>query len=523
MAGRTEGKNHQRKTLTMIDELIEVEGGPVRGITSRSGACRIFRGLPYAAPPIGEFRWRAPQPVISWEGVLSADRFGSACIQPLLARNAIMNTLSFGVPPESGISEDCLYLNVWSAAAAPSYALPVIVWVPGGGFRVGAGSHPGSDGEHLASQGAVVVSINYRLNALGFLAHPALTREAGTAGNYGCLDVLAALRWVQRSIAAFGGDPGRVTLVAQSAGASIITALMKAPAANGLFHRVVANSGSALAGPPMQTLAQAEESGVRLLESLGARTLEEIRNVPADVMFGPPGTWRIIVDGSLLEEDVQLAFAQGRQARVPLLAGYCANEASPYPRPELFEPAGFVEFAHRTFGECAEDFLKIYPASQESVKASSYAYGRDSGFAWQAWRLASLHQRSASVATYLHYLSRPAPLPPSMRFREPVPPGGYGAFHGSVLWYAFNTLHTKDWPWEHADRALAATLSAYIVNFATRGDPNSDGLPWWPRFEAAQPRAMHLGERIECGPIINQPGLEFFEHWYQSGARSRIA
>lgn len=496
----------------MIDEPIEIEGGWVRGTASPSGACRVFKGIPFAAPPIGELRWRAPQPVRPWPGVLVADRFGCVCMQPLLPRNALMATLSFRNPPEAGLSEDCLYLNIWSPAESARDRLPVIVWVHGGGFRVGAGSHPGSDGERLAARGVVVVSVNYRVNALGFLAHPSLTREAGASGNYGCMDVLAALRWIQTNIAAFGGDANRVTLAGQSAGAAIISALMAAPIAQGLFHRVVANSGSAVAGPPMQTLAQAEERGAKLLEGLGARSADEIRNLPADAMYGPPGMWQIIVDGQLLTEDVQSTFAAGRQARVPLLAGYSLNEGSPYPKAELFNTAAFVDYAQRTFGERSQEFLEIYPVDVDQAKASSYAYTRDSGFAWQAWRLTNLHRRSAPA--YLHCLSRAVPLPSSLRLREPVPPGGYGAFHGSVLWYMFDTLHTKDWPWEDADRRLATTFASYVVNFAVHGDPNRDGLPRWPMFEPQAAVLMHLDARVEVGPIANYNGLQFFERHY---------
>jgi para-nitrobenzyl esterase len=253
----------------MIRDPILVTGGLVSGVAEADGAVRAYKGIPFAAPPVGELRWRAPQPVISWDGVRIADRFGSVCQQPLVPRDAIMGLFSFDHPPECGMSEDCLYLNVWTGARSAGERLPVIVWIYGGGHRVGGGSHPVSWGTNLARRGAVVVTFNYRVGALGFLAHPELTKETGTSGNYGCMDVIAALRWVRDNIAAFGGDPDCVTLYGQSAGAAEVSIMMASPQARGLFHRAIGGSGGRFDGglmtAPMHGLAEAETAGASFL------------------------------------------------------------------------------------------------------------------------------------------------------------------------------------------------------------------------------------------------------------------
>ena len=502
----------------MISEAVQIDSGALSGVTSSDGSCRIFRGIPFAAPPVGELRWRAPQPVLPWRGTRPADRFGSACIQPLIARDAFMQQFSFAEPPECGLSEDCLYLNVWTPAPHSAARLPVIVWVFGGGHRFGSGSHPVSDGEALARQGSIVVTINYRVGALGYLAHPALAAEAGSSGNYASLDILAALGWVQRNIAAFGGDPECVTLFGQSAGAAHACVLMASPLSRGLFHRVIAHSGGRFRGGAMGVLkphAAAEQEGAELLEKLGARDLNAMRNLPADVMFGPRGFWNLILDGQVLTELVSETFARGAQLPVPVLCGFNRHEAAPYPTPDLHTLEGFRSHAKAQFGDAAETVLKLYAVADDaSARTGSYALRRDGNFAYQAWQLAR-HNNSAGAAAFLYEFTRAPPLPPGRHFHEPTPPGGFGAYHGAELWYAFDNLERQPWAWSAADRTLAKRMCSAWAQFARSGDPRVDGLEAWAPYDDALGAGIVLDSEPRFAPLENLPALRFLEQFYQ--------
>jgi para-nitrobenzyl esterase len=501
----------------MISESVQIDSGALAGVTSADGNCRIFRGIPFAAPPVGDLRWRAPQPVTPWSGVRPADRFGNACIQPLIARDAFMQQYSFAEPPECGLSEDCLYLNVWTPASNSTAHLPVIVWIFGGGHRFGSGSHPVSDGEALARHGAIVVTINYRVGALGYLAHPALSAEVGSSGNYASLDILAALAWVQRNIEAFGGDPGCVTLFGQSAGAAHACVLMASTLSRGLFHRVIAHSGGRFRGGAMGVLkprAAAEREGAELLEKLGARELSALRNLPADVMYGPRGFWNLTLDGHVLTESVSETFARGAQQPVPVLCGFNSHEAAPYPTPDLHTLEGFRAHARGQFGDAAETVLKLYGVSDDaSARLGSYALRRDGNFAYQAWQLAR-HNHSAGAPAFLYEFTRAPPLPAARHFHEPTPPGGFGAYHGAELWYAFDNLDRQPWDWSVADRLLAQRMCSAWAQFARSGDPRVAGLEAWAPYEDTQGAAMVLDTEPHFAPPQNLPALRFLERFY---------
>lgn len=507
----------------MIRDPILITGGLVSGVLEADGAVCAYKGIPFAAPPVGELRWRAPQPVISWDGVRIADRFGSVCQQPLVPRDAIMGLFSFDHPPECGMSEDCLYLNVWTGARSADERLPVIVWIYGGAHRLGGGSHPVSWGTNLARRGAVVVTFNYRVGALGFLAHPELTKEAGASGNYGCMDVIAALRWVRDNIAAFGGDPDCVTLYGQSAGAAEVSIMMASPQARGLFHRAIGSSGGRFDGglmtAPMHDLAEAEKAGASFLQTLHAHTLEEMRNLAADVLLGLRGAWGPIVDGVVLPRSVQSVFADGAQAQVPLITGFTSAEGSPYPMTELHTLIGLRDFAQAQFGDDAAAFLALYPAKDDAeARAHSYRVRRDGSFAYQAWAWAKDHAHTGTSPVFMYCFSHTVPLPAGRRFREPVPPGGYGAWHGAELWYAFDTLETKPFPWTAADRAIAEAMSSAFVRFARTGNPG----PGWPPFTPQEPQAALIDTRgVHAGPLPNQAALAFFSSRFAQSRTSR--
>ena len=502
----------------MTDEdVISVEGGMVRGAHAADSITRIYKGIPYAAPPVGAGRWQAPRPVRPWQGVLNADRFGHACLQPLPARNAFMGQFGFDEPAECGLSEDCLYLNVWTSASSSDARLPVIVWVYGGGFRVGAGSHPVSWGDALARQGAVVVTLNYRVGGLGFLAHPELSREAGTSGNYGYLDVLAALRWVKRNVGAFGGDPDCVTLFGQSAGAAIVNVLLADADREALFHRAIVHSSGRMPGGPMgnmKTLPEAQAEGLKWADSCGAHTLVQLRDLPADACHGARGMWNLVCDGQIIASDVQSRLLRGQQRPVPLLCGFTRNEASPYPLADLHGSENFRTYALRSFGAEAPEFLSLFAHDTDATAiASSYEVRRSSSFAYQPWRLARVRSKQAQAPVFLFEFDRAVPLP-AQAFHEPAPVEGYGAYHGAELWYVFNTLHTRPWPWTEWDRQLADMMTAYWVNFARGGDPNDGALPAWPPFDPELGKGLLLGNTVRAGRPSNHAALMFFERHF---------
>lgn len=504
----------------VLTDAIVLDDGLVHGFASHVAGVQVYRGIPFAAPASGEQRWRAPQPVRPWQGVKAATRFGDACPQPKVPTDNIMRQFSFAEPPECAQSEDCLNLNVWTGAPTVNARLPVIVWLYGGGHRLGAGSHPRSWGDRLASLGSVVVAPNYRVGALGYLAHPALTRESGSSGNYEYLDVLEALRWVRRNIAAFGGNPDCVTLYGQSAGGAIINVLLASELSRGLVHRAIICSAGRMRGGPMgvsKTLAQAEHDGERLMSELGAATTESLRTLPAQQMFGPPGSWGPIIDGHVLREPVQSVFDRGAQLAVPLLTGWTGDEALPFPLVELQTRQGLQAYA-QGFGEDAAEFLRLYDASSdEAARASSYRVRSDMAFAYQPWQIARAHNRTGGRSYVFNWLHAP-PLPVDAHFHQPPMPFGYGAYHGAEIWYAFGNFEQQAWAWTEADRWLAELFGRYLVSFARHGDPNAGGLPHWPPFDDGDV-AMLFDATARSGVIGNREGLHFFDRHFNKTAR----
>ena len=514
----------------MIEHAIRVDGGLVRGVPDENGVGTVFRGVPFAAPPTGDLRWRPPQPVRPWEGERLCDRFGPACLQPMIPRNGLMAVYSFADPPECALSEDCLYLNVWTCAEGADERRPVIFWIFGGGNRVGAGSHPVSWGHNLAKRGAVVVTVNYRLGPLGFLAHPELTKEQGTSGNYAGRDLIAALDWVRHNIAQFGGDPDCVTIMGQSAGAGHVQSLMASPLARGLFHRAVGFSGGRFSaetyGYGMGTLQEAEDKSRSILEPLGVHSLEAMRSHPVDQLYGPRNFWEIIADGDFLPETSQTAFEAGHQADVPFLAGFDADEASPYPAPHLWNRQSLIEDLDHQFGPVgAAELLKHYSVvTDEDAKRVAYQLRTEGGFAWQAWQWAATHAATASAPTWLARFEQPLALPPDAHFQQPVPPCGYGAFHGNELFYLFDTLDTRpDWPWTDEHRSVADLCSTTLLAFSRTGDPNHEGLPSWPCFSEPEGTAMHISPTLHSAPLEEQPRLAAFTRLFgEQAARKAV-
>jgi para-nitrobenzyl esterase len=518
----------------MADE-VAVDGGTLCGSVCEDGVTRRFLGIPYAAPPVGELRWRPPQPPLPWEGVREARAFGPASIQI----GPAPTSLYFGGEEEQ--SEDCLNLNVWTGPEG-SEGRPVMVWFHFGAFQFGSAANALYDGAALAAQGVTVVTVNYRLGRLGFLAHPELSNESGheASGNYGLMDQIAALDWVRRNIASFGGDPGNVTLFGVSAGAHSIHCLRCSPLARGLFHKVIAESGLGFTHPlegvgdpaGMQTLAAAEQTGVELAELLGASDLAELRALAPAQLLEPQlpraaGPWGLdflppeltvglaifdsgypIVDGYVLPEAPVDAYAAGRQIDVPMIAGSAGNESSGLPF--IADPDTYREAVVAEFGELADDVLALYPADAE-VRYESGRLLADRMFTWATWTAARLQAAAGRQPTWYYRFLREPPLPAEGEIAER---DNARAFHGSELPYVFGTFAARDWPWTEADRELGRQVSSFWLNFARCGDPNGPGLPDWPTFAKEGERTLLIDLRPRVGDIPNRTEMALWDDYY---------
>ncbi|PYP76909.1 MAG: hypothetical protein DMD35_16990 [Gemmatimonadetes bacterium] len=486
---------------------IQTSTGPVRGTQGSRPSVRAYLGIPYAAAPVGERRWRAPAPLATWISVRSAEKFGPSCMQgpntpfgPWTAEFLLLGPMS----------EDCLYLNVWTASRSKERR-PVLVYVYGGGFSSGSGDVPVYDGAPLAERGLVVVNMNYRVGALGFLAHPELTAETGGSGNYGLLDQLAALEWVHENIASFGGDPQRVMLAGQSAGAMSVYALTASPMAKGLFQRAAIESGpGGLAAMGVTTgrgvvraRAEAEQDGVRYATAIGAKNLAELRRLPASKFVGGGGGVRFgpVIDGRFLVENPAETFAAGRQNDVPTITGLNADEGSASPNYGRATAEQFKQQLTQRYGERAARILAAYPASTDAeAKRAQIESGRDAGVAGVEQLLIERAKTSRTPA-FGYYFDHAIPWPDKPQF---------GAFHTSEVPYVFGTLDKLQRPWTDVDRKLSATMMTYWTNFATSGDPNGFGVPTWPRFSAERPTLLRIGDRVEqMEPLVPQR-LELF-------------
>jgi para-nitrobenzyl esterase len=488
-----------------IPEQVEIDSGRLKGTTGVSPAVRLFAGIRFAAPPTGENRWRAPQPVTRWNGVRDATEFAPRCMQGGGPRRE-------GAPPAPPTSEDCLYLNVWTTAESADAKQPVMVWIYGGGFTGGAGSEARYNGENLAKKGTVVVTLNYRLGGFGFFAHPELTDESGhkASGNYGVMDTLAALEWVQRNIEVLGGDPATVTVFGESAGGILLAALVASPRAEGLFKRAIAQSGAWLSPPGSgtpDTLSNAEAAGLDAAKELGAASLADLRAKPAEEIQRGVRSSGLIVDGYVVPENPALTFAAGRQRKVDVLAGSNKDEGTFFQFGGAQTVERFSATANRRFGAHAGEYLALYPAGSDEQANQSYLASYSDEWAWQM-RLFAQSQAALGAKTFVYYFTRVPPAPPGRPSR--------GATHVAEIPYMFDNLG-EGTPWTDTDRQLADRMSSYWVNFARTGDPNGPGLPEWPGYSPdGVGRAMVLGDRVEPETTTTPPvsSLDFFDSAY---------
>lgn len=479
---------------------VKTAQGKVQGKTINGGKVRAFLGLPYAAPPVGQLRWRAPEPPAKWKGKRDATKYGAHCYQ-----GHVYSDQSF---QDAGPSEDCLYLNVFTPANAKSKSkLPVMFWIHGGGYSGGSASEPRHNGDFLPTKGVVLVTINYRLGVQGFLATEELAREGGgVAGNYGLLDMVAALRWVRNNIANFGGDAENVTIFGESAGSFAVSTLMASEMARGLFQKAIGESGGAFSNLlPMDTLAQREKSDGDWVASLGAHTLAELRAMPASALIdagrkpGAPG-FSPIVDGHLLTEPVPETYARGRQAHVPLLAGWNRDENVSLGNGMTAEK--WRTYAADHFGEGAEEFLRLYPGDTDvQAMRSAMDYGSDTWIVLGTWKWIEAHWKTGEAPVYRYHFEQPAP--PS-KFHS-----GWFTFHSDDIEYVFGTLDTRPGAdWRAEERKLSDQMMDYWTNFAKTGDPNGPGLPKWPRYDAEK-RILHLDSTSTEGPSAVEGRYEF--------------
>ncbi len=480
---------------------VKTANGALESAAAAKDGVRAFKGIPFGQPPVGELRWREPQPVKNWSGARNADQFGPRCMQ----RTSPGADYWFR---GNGMSEDCLYLNVWTSAKSSNEKLPVLVYIFGGGFQNGDGSEPRYDGESMARQGMVAVSVNYRTNVFGFFVHPELTKESPhhASGNYGLLDQVAALQWVQKNIAAFGGDPKRVTVAGESAGSISVSALMASPLSKNLMAGAIGESGAAIASLPPQPLAEAEQNGVKFATAAGASTLAALRAMTAEQLQEATAKAQGIrfstaMDGYFLAKTLPEIFEAGEQAKIPLLQGSNTQEQAARsvlgagePTPETL--AGAIK---RFYGDKADGVLKTYTAKTTDEVYEAATHLASARFiSYGTWKWADLHLKTGGGKPVYRYLyARPRPAYTGMP-GDPPPPAGRGgaapagqpqaprgAAHSAEIQYAMGNLKLDPrYKWEPEDHEVSKTMQAYFVNFIKTGNPNGPGLPEWPAYRA---------------------------------------
>jgi len=486
-------------------DTVKVTGGTVQGVAN--GTIVSFKGIPFAAPPTGENRWRSPQPLRNWQGVKHTDTYAPGCMQ-----DSSMAAM-FGAPP--ALSEDCLYLNVWTPAHTPNDRLPVMVWIYGGAFAAGMTSIPLYDGTHLAQRGVVLVSIAYRVGPFGFLAAPQLGREGKGSGNYGLLDMIAALQWVKKNIESFGGDPTRVTIFGESAGGIAVSMLCASPQAKGLFQRAISESGGNFQPPKYANeggqngmpLKLAEKQGEQFLKDLGTSDITAARTLSAETIqraAGPSLSARFwpVFDGYVLPGDQYELYELGRFNDTPVLIGTNSDEGALFARPGV-TVASFTAQVHDGYDQKASEILAAYPAGNDAEAAvSSKNLFRDTAFGWPTWAWARLQSRVGKNPAYVYYFDHRTPLSPD------------GATHGAEMAYVFGNFDARQGTPSAAEATLADRMMSYWVSFAKSGDPNGAGLATWPVYTENTQQVMYIDSTLGAKPLPNANQLQALNDYY---------
>jgi para-nitrobenzyl esterase len=519
---------------------VKTANGTLEGAGVQASGVREFRGIPFGQPPVGELRFQPPQPVKNWSGVRPATAFGPRCMQ-----RAIFGDMNFR---SNGVSEDCLYLNVWTPAKSASERLPVLIYFYGGGFQAGDGSEPRYDGEAIARKGVVTVTSNYRLGVFGFLAHPELTKESPhhASGNYGLLDQAAAIRWVSENIAAFGGDPKKITIAGESAGSIAVSALMASPLSRSLIAGAIGSSGSMMGTLPAVTLTEGEASGVKFAEGVGAKSLAALRAMKADDLLqatAKQGLPRLspTVDGYFLPKSPLEIFQAGEQSHVPLLIGWNSEEQgwrsvirSGDPTPENYSKA-----VHELYGDRAEEVLKLFTGSTpDEIMDAATALASARFTAFSSWKWADLQMKTGGKPVYRYLYARPRPaMRPEMgnavaglaggvirgeqaqANRRPAP---RGAVHSAEIEYAMGNLDTnKVYAWTADDHKISDVFQSYYANFVKSFDPNGPGLPKWPAATPASVQVLTIDVVTRAAPESHRDRFLFVDQLGSAPANSR--
>jgi len=468
--------------------LVATSNGKLEGSIGPDGVCS-FKGIPFAQPPVGDLRFREPQPPLNWAGTRKADTFGPRAMQ--LPVFSDMNFRS------NGMSEDCLYLNVWTPTTTPKEKLPVLVYFYGGGFVGGDGSEFRYDGESMASKGIVAVTVNYRLGIFGFLSHPDLTKESAhhSSGNYGLLDQHAALVWVQKNIAAFGGDPSRVTIGGESAGSIAVCGQMASPLSKGLFAGAIGESGGMMGNIEPNTLADGEQIGAAFASGLGNKSLANLRAMPAAELLAATAKgahFPTVVDGYFLPASPAAIFSAGEQMAVPLLVGWNSAEANYTELLGKKEPTveNYEKAIRKIYGDKADTILTLYKASSEdAVEHAASDLASDRFIAYSTWKWADLHTKTGGHPVYRYLYAHPRP--PMGGDTQPGKMPVMGAGHSWEIEYALGNLHSnKVYAWTTADDKVSETMETYFANFIKTGNPNGAGLPSWKAMQTGSPEVM---------------------------------
>lgn len=479
---------------------IKTQNGLVSGF--KSGEVNIYKGIPFAAPPVGNLRWKAPQPVANWTGVKQCTEFSASPFQTNPVPFYCWSE-EFIAPPQP-LSEDCLYLNVWSGANSVQEKRPVFVWIYGGGFGSGSAACAIYDGEEMAKQGIVFVSINYRVGPFGFMAHPELSKEQNNAsGNYGLMDQIAALKWVQQNIAAFGGDPNKVTIAGQSAGSMSVNCLVASPLAKGLFKGAIAQSGGLLANRIPSSLSDAEKMGETIQKKANANSLAELRQKSAEEILKITQSsglrLGVTLDSYVLPNDIVKQFKEGKHNDVALMTGWVAGDAGLIPAQGL-SAEKFKQQATEKYGEKAQDYLKIFPANTDEEAKTTQSRLSLISFAAMPSHLWAGYNKSPSYLYQVLHVPTDKPNFPN-----------YGAFHTSEVPYALHTLHTWKRPWQAHDLAVEKLMSSYWINFIKTGNPNGEGLPAWKKYDKKEGIILEIDKQTAQKPALFKKEFDLLE------------
>jgi len=476
--------------------VIQTPDGSISGY--RSGDIAVFKGIPFAAPPVGELRWKAPQPVKPWKGVMKCEKFSASPIQnkpvPFM-----MWTKEFITPP-GNLNEDCLYLNIWTPAKSMGEKLPVLVWIYGGGFSSGSAACDVYDGEEMAKKGIIFVSFNYRVGVLGFLAHPELSRESENkvSGNYGLMDQIAALTWVKQNIGLFGGDPAKVTIGGQSAGSMSVGAMVVSPLTAGLFNGAIAQSGGILSRF-VTSLPDAEKSGQAFMTKIKAANIGELRNKSPEELLAAGQNFGMVADGYVLPEDILSAFHNGQFNDVAMMAGWVTGDGSLMGSQEMI-PEKYKAEATSNYGDKAEDYLRLFPGNtKEEVAASFKKAGLMRFAALPAHLWAGFNKNKAYLYEFSHVPADKPDFP------------NYGAFHTSEVPFALHTLHLWQRPWRDVDYKVEKEMNSYWVNFIREGNPNGKDVPEWKSYDKAEGNIMVIGGELKLQQGLYKEEFDFLE------------